>query len=76
MSERNLCNLRLRNIESTNRAVFVTVIEACPTEEGHTFVPGCESDGEKINLSLGERTFSLAPDQDDPIEPIWHEKLA
>jgi hypothetical protein len=72
--DRDLCTLRLRNSEPTNRAVFITVIEAFPTAEGHTFSPACVRDGEKINLSLGERIISLTPDQDDPSEPIWQEE--
>jgi len=71
--DRDLCTLRLRNAAPADRAVFITIIEAFPTAEGPTFAPACERDDEKFSLSLGKRTLSLTPGQEDPSQPIWHE---
>jgi len=69
--DRDLCTLRLRNAEPADSAVFITVIEAFPTEEGHSATPACEQEGESSVLSLGEMKMTLAPHQSDPAEPIW-----
>jgi len=70
--DRDLCTLRLCNAEPADSAVFITFIEAFPTEEGHAVTPACEQEGESFVLSLGEIRVTLAPHQSDPAEPIWH----